>query len=273
MSVDTAETTWKSDDRAGRAGLRNALPAEWTKFWTVRSTPWSLFALFLLTLGIGMLSTNALVSRDSPPSESMRHILIGFNFGQFAVGVLGIMFLSAEFGTGLIRSTLAAMPRRSVVLIAKAIIIAVVTFVVGEFFAFSTFFVAQAMLSNGPHAVSLSQPGVMRVLIESGIYLTLMALIGLGLAAVMKNTAASIAIFAGVVLIVAIIIGAMPTAIQNALTRFLPLTIGSTVFSTVTPPRLNNIPTFSSSVGLVVLAVYAAVLMFFGWWLMERRDT
>ena len=260
-------------EQPGRAGLRNALPAEWTKFWSVRSTPWSLFALVLVTIGLGILSTHALSTDQFGGADPVRRILVGFNFGQFAIGVLGVMFLSAEFGTGLIRSTLSAMPRRSVVLAAKSIVLAAVSMVIGEVLAFSTFFIGQAILSGTPHAVSFNQPGVMRVLIESGVYLALMSLIGLGLAAILRNTAGAIATFTGLVLIVTLIIDAMPKFIIDALSRFLPANIGATVFSVTAPPRLTNTPTFSPTVGLFVLAVYAAVLLTFGCWLMVRRDT
>lgn len=257
----------------GRAGLRHAIPAEWTKFWSVRSTPWSLFALVVATIGLGALSTNALHGQPFAIPDPTHRVLVGFNLGQFAIGVLGVLFISAEYGTGQIRSTLAAMPRRPVVLGAKAIVMAVVALVVGEILSFATFFMGHAILAGTASHVSLGDPGVIRVLIESGVYLSLMGLIGLGIASILRNSAGSIAAFAGLLLIVTLILGAMPQAIQNAVSRYLPANIGSTVFSVSTPPRLQGTPVFSSQVGLIILAVYALLLLSAGCFLMIRRDT
>jgi len=228
----------------GRASLRQAIPAEWTKFWSVRSTGWSLFALVLATIGIGALSTNALSGQPFPEPDAIRRILVGFNLGQFAVGVLGVLFISAEYGTGQIRSTLAAQPRRHNVLAAKAIIVGAVTLVVGEFLSFVTFLMGHLILSGSASQVSMSQTGVVRVLVESGVYLALMALIGLGLGSFIRNTAGAIATFAGLILILSLLINAIPTSIQDAISRYLPGEIGATVFAVSTPPRLSGVPTF-----------------------------
>ncbi len=258
---------------AGRAGLRHAIPAEWTKFWSVRSTPWSLFALVVATLGLGALSTNALHGQQFATLDPTRRVLVGFNLGQFAIGVLGVLFISAEYGTGQIRSTLAALPRRPVVLGAKAIVMGGVALVVGEILSFVTFYMGHAILAGTASHVSLSDPGVMRVLIESGIYMSLMGLIGLGIASIIRNSAGSIATFAGLILILTLILGAMPQAIQNAVSRYLPANIGATVFSVITPGRLQGTPVFSSQAGLVILAVYALLLLSAGCFFMIRRDS
>ena len=258
---------------AGRAGLRHAIPAEWTKFWSVRSTPWSLFALVVATIGLGALSINALHGQQFATLDPTRRVLVGFNLGQFAIGVLGVLFISAEYGTGQIRSTLAALPRRPVVLGAKAIVMGGVALVVGEILSFVTFYMGHAILAGTASHVSLSDPGVMRVLIESGIYMSLMGLIGLGIASIIRNSAGSIATFAGLILILTLILGAMPQAIQNAVSRYLPANIGATVFSVITPGRLQGTPVFSSQAGLVILAVYALLLLSAGCFFMIRRDS
>lgn len=257
----------------GRAGLRQSVRSEWTKFWSVRSTAWSLFALVVVTLGLGALSTNAMASQRFAEFDPVRRILIGFNFGQFAIGVLGVLFISAEFGTGQIRSTLAALPRRRVVLGAKAIVLGAVSLVLGEILSFATFLLGDAILSGSTTHVALSDPGIVRVLVESGVYLALMGLIGLGFGAIIRNSAGSIASFAGIVLILTLIIGAMPHAIINAVSRYLPANIGATVFAVSTPGRLSGTPVFSPLVGLCVLALYALILLFAGSYLMTRRDT
>ncbi len=266
------EKQWTIDEPAGRAGLPQAVAAEWTKFWSVRSTPWSLVALMLTTIGLGILSTHALSTGPAVP-DPMRRIFVGFNLGQFAIGVLGVLFISAEYGTGQIRSTLSVMPRRSVVVAAKAIVMGGVGLVVGEVLSFVTFFVGDAVLSGSSSHIAFATPGVLRVLIESGVYLALLGLIGLGIATILHNSAGSIATFAGLVLVLTLLVSAMPTFIINAISRYLPANIGSTVFAISTPLRLSSVPVFSPLTGLVVLAVYAAVLLGAGSYLMTRRDT
>lgn len=271
-TTDTPREQFVVNERTGRTGLVNAVRAEWTKFWSVRSTPWSLFALFVAIVGLGALSTNALASQHFAMPDPTRRILVGFNLGQFAIGVLGVLVISAEFGTGQIRSTFAAQPRRSVVLGAKAIVLGAVSLVLGELISFATFLVGDAILSGSPSRVTLGDPGVVRVLIDSGIYLALMGLIGLGIASIVRNTAGAIATFAGVVLIITLLINAMPTSFINAVSRYLPANIGATEFAVSTPGRLAGTPVFSPLTGLLVLSLYALVLIGSGVVLMIRRD-
>lgn len=274
MTSDTArDPVLVVDEPRGRAGLRQAIPAEWVKFWSVRSTGWSLFALIVATIGLGVLSTHALRSEPGFAVDPMRRILVGFNLGQFAIGVLGVLFISAEYGTGQIRSTLSVMPRRPVVVAAKAVVMGVVGLVVGEILSFATFFVGDAILSGTPSHVAFGSPGVLRVLIDSGLYLALLGLIGLGIATVLRNSAGSIATLAGAVLILTLLVSAMPQAIIDALSRYLPANIGATEFALRPPGRFQGIPVFSPSVGLAVLALYALVLLGAGCYLMIRRDT
>jgi ABC-2 type transport system permease protein len=256
----------------GRAGYRQAVSAEWTKFWSVRSTPWSLAVLIVITIGLGAISTNAMRTLPFAFSDPTRRILLGFNLGQFAIGVLGVLFISAEFGTGQIRSTLAAMPRRRVVLGAKALVMGAVALVMGEFLAFSTFIICHFILVGSPSHVSLGDPNVVAALVRSGVYVALMSLLGLGIASILRNTAGSISAFAGVLLVLPLVIGAFPKAIVNAVSRYLPLNIGVTIFS-AKPRFYQGIQYFSPTVGLLVLALYALVLLSLGGWLMTRRDT
>ena len=272
-SAPSTAETYELVEPKGRAGFAQALRAEWTKFWSVRSTPWSLIALLIAAIGIGALSTNALRGEPFPVADPIRRILVGFNLGQFAIGVLGILYISAEYGTGLIRSTLSAQPRRPVVLGAKAVVMGGVGLVVGEILTFATFFVGHLVLSGSRSEVSLGDPGVIRVLVEGGIYLTLMGLIGLGVASIIRNTAGSIALFTGFVLILTLIIFAMPAVIVHALSRYLPANIGATVFAAHTPERLAGTPVFSPLTGLIILGIYATVLLLSGCLLMIRRDT
>jgi ABC-2 type transport system permease protein len=127
------------------------MAAEWTKLWSVRSTTWALVATVVAVIGVGALGTGT-----GSPSEIIddptRRSLIGIFLGQLIFGVLGVLVMSAEYGTGTIRSTLSAVPRRHVVLAAKILVFGAVAIVVSEILAFGAFAVGQVLLS-AKHAV------------------------------------------------------------------------------------------------------------------------
>ena len=254
-----------------RAGLRCALRGEWTKFWSLRSAGWSVFALALVTYGLCYLSTNALRGHAHISDPIMR-VLVGFNFGQFVIGVLGVLFLSSEYSTGQIRSTMAAMPRRGIVLAAKAIVLGGVGLVLGEALSFSTYFLGHFILSGQASQITLAQPGVLRALIESGVDLAIVGLIGLGIASIVRSSAASLSIFTSIMLVLTVVLFALPGPIVHLTSRFLPANISSTVFASTTPSQLQGTPLFSPLIGLLLVALYAFVLMGVGSWLMTRRD-
>jgi ABC-2 type transport system permease protein len=255
-----------------RAGLRCALRGEWTKFWSLRSAAWSVLALALVTYGLCYLSTNALRGQSHVDDPIMR-VLVGFNFGQFVMGVLGVLFLSSEYSTNQIRSTMAAMPRPGIVLGAKAIVVGGVGLVLGEVLSFSTYFLGRLILGAHAGQIALSQPGILRVLIESGIDLAIVGLLGLGIASLVRSSAASLSVFTGIMLVLTVVLFALPGVIVHDLSRFLPANISSTVFASTTPSQLQGTPLFSPFIGLLLLALYAAVLLLVGGWTMARRDT
>jgi ABC-2 type transport system permease protein len=255
-----------------RAGLACALRGEWTKFWSLRSAGWSVFALAFVTYGLCYLSTSALRGNAHVADPIMR-VLVGFNFGQFVMGVLGVLFLSSEYSTGQIRSTMAAMPRRGIVLAAKATVVGGVGLVLGEVLSFSTYFLGHLILSGQASQISLSQPGVLRTLIESGIDLAIVGLIGLGIAAIVRSSAASLSIFTSIMLILTVVFFALPGVVVHVVSRYLPANISSTVFSATIPSQLNGTPLFSPLHGLMLMALYAVILLGVGTWMTTRRDT
>jgi ABC-2 type transport system permease protein len=255
-----------------RAGLRCALRGEWTKFWSLRSAGWSVFFLAFVTYGLCYLSTSALRGHAAIGDPILR-VLVGFNFGQFVMGVLGVLFLSSEYSTGQIRSTMAAMPRPGIVLAAKAIVVGGVGLVLGEVLSFSTYYLGHFILTGQASQISLAQPGILRVLIESGIDLAIVGLIGLGIASIVRSSAASLSIFTSIMLVLTVVLFALPGIIVHDLSRFLPANISSTVFASTTPSQLQGTPLFSPLIGLLLIGLYAAVLLGVGGWLMNRRDT
>ncbi len=282
-----------------RVGLRGAMAAEWTKLWSVRSTMWTLAAMSVAVIGLCAISTGTVGASDII-DDPTRRSLIGVFLGQLIFGVLGVLVMSAEYGTGTIRATLSAVPRRSVVLAAKIVVFGVVAVVVSEALTFSAFGVGQAILS-GKHAVgpsarilqhaqqlgvpvprqlpaslftgsaSLGQPDVLRAVVGAGLYLAVLGLLALGLATIIRHTAGAIAAFVGVVLVLPLIVQALPTSISNAVARYLPANIGLVMFSTHgVPDRIG--PAFSPWAGFGLLALYAVVILGLGCWVLVRRD-
>ena len=281
----------------GRVGLRRAMAAEWTKLWTVRSTMWTLVATGVAVIGLSALSTGTISPSDAI-EDPTRRSLIGIFLGQLIFGVLGVLVMSAEYGTGTIRATLSAVPRRPVVLGAKVVVFGVVALVVSEILAFTAFAVGQAILS-AKHAVgpatalaqhggitvppnlraalsstgsaSLGQPGVLRAVVGAGLYLACLGLLALGLATIIRHTAGAISAFVGIVLVLPLIVQALPQSISNAVARYLPANIGLVLFSTHgLPDRVG--PAFSPWSGFALLVLYTVAVLGVGCWVLVHRD-
>jgi ABC-2 type transport system permease protein len=284
----------------GRVGLRRAMAAEWTKMWSVRSTMWTLVATGVAVVGLSALSTGTRSATDIV-DDPTRLSLIGVFLGQLIFGVLGVLVMSAEYGTGTIRATLAAIPRRPVVLAAKVIVFGGVALVVSEVFTFVAFAMGQAILS-ARHAVgaqailaqhahqlgvkvppivkslvsssgsaSLGQPGVLRAVVGAGLYLTVLGLLALGLATIIRHTAGAISAFVGIVLVLPLIVEALPASINDAIARYLPANIGLVLFSTNGVPDHVG-PAFSPWTGFALLVLYAVIVLGLGCWVLVRRD-
>ena len=273
-TIVTPRTKTAKQMPPGRYGLGGLLRSEWTKLRTVRSTMWTLSVTVVLGVGLSALvtaetrahwSTMSLGSRLTfdPTSAS----LVGIFVGQFAIGVLGAMVVTAEYGTGTIRATFAGAPRRPLVLVAKAIVFGAVAFVVAEVVSFLSFFLGQALLTAPATHATLSTPGALREVFGSALYVCILGLFALGLATIIRHTAGAISAFVGILLVLPLILQALPTSIADDLRRFLPDRIGATMLSLHPGPH-----TFSPWIGLIVLFIYAIVALFIGGVLLVRRD-
>jgi len=255
----------------GRYGIAGLLRSEWTKLRTVRSTMWTLAVTVVLGIGISALATAETRAHWSPSTaagfDPISTSLIGVFVGQFTIGVLGVLAMSAEYGTGTIRATFSAAPRRPLVLAAKAIVFGVTALVVSEVVAFLAFFVGQALLSAPAVHATLSTPGALRAVVGSGLYLCLLGLLALGLATLIRHTAGAISAFVGILLVLPIVVQALPNSISLDVRRFLPDRIGAAIIT------LHNGPySFSPWTGLLVLCAYAAGLLIIASLLLVRRD-
>jgi ABC-2 type transport system permease protein len=263
--------------RARRAdrhyGFRTVAQMEWLKLRSVRSTWWTLlvFAAGMIGLAVPILIHQhwaTMSAADRASFDPVNDSFAGLAIGQLALGVLGVLAVTSEFSSGMIRATFAAVPRRPLVLAAKAAVIAAVTLVAGEILAFVAFGVGEAVLKNpAPHA-ALGQPGVLRAVLMAGAYPALIALIGLGLGALIRHTAGAISAVAGVLFALPLILVPLGTSIQNAVGQFMPMLIAENSLTAVKPlPH-----SLSPGVGFVLLCVYAAAALGAGGWALARRD-
>jgi ABC-2 type transport system permease protein len=195
---------------------------------------WTLGVTVVVGIGISALATAETRSHWATMSPGARQgfdptstSLTALLFCQLAIGVLGVLVMSAEYGTGTIRATFSDAPRRPLVLAAKAAVFGAVALVVAEIVAFVSFLVGQALLSAPATHASLSTPGALRAVVGTGLYLGVIGLFALGLATIIRHTAGAISAFVSILLVLPIIVQALPNSLQDDIRRFLPLRIGA----------------------------------------------
>jgi ABC-2 type transport system permease protein len=256
-----------AEARRWRAGLLQTVRAEWTKLVSLRSTWWTLLVTAVGTVLVTFLATHGALHHPKgwyqgfdPTNQS----LAGLAIGSLALGVLGVLVISGEYGTGTIRSSLAAMPRRGVLLTAKAAVVGLCTLVLGEALSFLSFFEGQAVLRGGAPTASLGQPGVLRAVALSGVFLALFGLLGLGIGTVVRHTAGAVAVFAGVTFLVPILLN----SISHGIARFAPELIFANSVAAV-DRQSNALPV---TIGVVLMLVYCVASFGLGALLLDRRD-
>jgi ABC-2 type transport system permease protein len=255
--------------------FRGILGSEWTKLTTVRSTVWTLLATAVVGIGLGAIVTSAQASRWTSRTlaaqatfDPTRSSLSGLLFAQLAIGVLGVLVISAEYSTGTIRATFSAIPNRPVVLVAKVVVFGAVTLVVSEIVSFVAFFVGQGILNGKTPTAALSDPGVLRAVFGGGLYLLALGLLALGLASIIRVTAASISTFVGLLFILPLVADVLPSSYSSDVSRFLPATIGTVMMS----GHYHGTDTFGPWTSFALLGGYAVIALLVGGMLLSRRD-
>jgi hypothetical protein len=176
----------------------DVLASEWTKLRSARSNYLTLLVAAVVTIGATFVVAHAIASTHGPPPPGPINPLTG-SFLAFAeytvlpVSVLSVLVFTSEYGTGLIRTTFTAVPRRWAVLGAKAAVTGTVALLAGELLAFAAFFLTQAILSGRHGGLSFARPGVPGAVLAAGLVLAACALVGLGLGAIIRHTAGAIA--------------------------------------------------------------------------------
>lgn len=228
----------------------------------------ALAALALLGLLIGII-TNAnwghLEPDEAAPFNAVDTSLRGINFAQLAVAVLGVLFISGEYSTGMIRSSLGAVPRRLPVLWAKLAVFGAVTLILMEIASFAAFWLGQ--LGLGVHGTTLSAPGALRAVIGTGLYLTVVGLLSVALGFIIRSTAGGISAVVGLLLVLPGIMSVLPRSWQNHVSPYLPSNAGAVVTTVHADPG-----SLAPWAGFSVFCLYAAVAIVISAVLLNRRN-
>jgi ABC-2 type transport system permease protein len=256
------------------AATSAVLQSEWTKVKSVRSTVWTLTLALVLTVVVSgliclayRLNWNDMSSNDLLTFDPTNTSLSGLWFGQLALITFGALLIASEYSTGMIRTSLAAVPQRGTFFVCKAAIAAALTFVIGIVISFVSFFVGQAVLS-GHKTAALGDDNVLRALIGAALYMTLMVLFAYGIAAVVRSPMVSLAVLIPFFFIVSGILSAIPGVKKVA--KYLPDQAGQKIMQVVPDP--SNHTSYGPWGGILIMAVWVAVALGCGYAMLARRD-
>jgi len=262
--------------RRGRPHPLEVLDSEWLKIRTLRSSFITLGLTLVAIVGLGSLicaifrhqyDTNQLSFADLATFDSAFTTVSGVELAQFAVGVLGVLVITAEYGTGTIRTSLAAVPQRVSFLVAKAVVFSLAILLIGLIGAFSAFFLGEAILGLPRLTTTIGAPGVLRVVFGAALYLWLIGLFSLGLGALIRRTAGGVAAVFGLLLVLPIIVQLLPSPWNTDIHKYLPDQAGAAVLRTTVRAGL-----LSPWWGLALLAAYGAAAMIAGGAALVSRD-
>ncbi|AZM55570.1 ABC transporter permease [Streptomyces sp. WAC 01529] len=249
------------------------LKSEWTKIRSVSSTVWTLGLAVVVTVALGtlisILSRNDhdnLDARDRLAFDATFISFAGMSLGQLAMIVFGVLVVSNEYSTGMIRTSLAAVPQRGVFLFSKVLVATLLAFAVGLATSFLAFFVGQAML--GPYRAQIGDPGVLRAVIGGGLYMTLIAMFSMGVAAMLRSPMLSLGILMPFFFLISSILGNVSAT--KKIGRFLPDQAGSKIMQVKTP-FADDTP-YGPWGGLGIMVAWVLVALLGGYALLKRRD-
>ena len=243
-------------------GFRHVARMEWIKMRSLRSVWWVLAGGMAASVALGVVAGYNTRNAGGDPTSN---VLAGVALGQVITGVLGVLAMTSEYSSGLIRTTFAAVPRRPLVLAAKALVFGLTCLVAGEIVTFASFIGGIAALRSSVPRPVLSDPVVLRAVVLTGAYLALTGLIGLGIGTILRHGAAAAGVLVGGLYVLPIITGAA----SHKVGLFMPILIVGNSLAAVKP-----VPGFTWSpwLELGIVAAYPLVLLTAGGWLLARRD-
>lgn len=252
------------------ATFARTLHAEWIKFGSLRSS-WAILAsgvVGLIAIAV-VIAYNTGRSRAglAPEDTALSATLQGYHLSELAAGVLGVLFVSGEYATGMIRSTLAAVPKRVPVLLAKVTVLGGVLLAVMSVASLVAFLGSQALLGHYHHGFSLSDPTAVRVVLGTGLYLTLIALLGSALGWITRSTPGGISAFVAVTLLLPVLFGQLLGSWGKDLVQWLPNSAGQSFITTLLAQH-----SLSAAAGLAVMLAWVLGALTVAAVLLRRRD-
>jgi ABC-2 type transport system permease protein len=278
----TALATGRADLGSGHVTQLSVIRSEWIKLRSLRSTWYSLLATVVIIVGLGTLFSALRAHRFNQDTGGLRSggfvgrpdldptliSLRGVFLAQLAIGVFGVLEITGEYSTGMIRSSLAAVPHRTPVLIAKALVFGITALIVSEIAALGGFLLGQLALRSTHFQASLSTPGAARAIVGAGLYLTAIGLLGVGLGFLIRNTAGAIATLVGVLLVLPLLANALPTPYSTDVSKYLPLNAGTQILTTIN----RDSTMLGPWAGIGITALYALAALIAGAAVLKRRD-
>ncbi|MDQ0949604.1 ABC-2 type transport system permease protein [Streptomyces phaeochromogenes] len=247
--------------------------SEWTKIRSVASTVWTLSLAAVVTVALGvlisLLSKNEfddLSTKDRLSFDPTFISFAGMSLGQLAMIVFGVLVVSNEYSTGMIRTSLAAVPQRGTFLFSKIAVATGLAFLVALATSFVAFFLGQAML--GSHRASIGDPGVLRAVIGGGLYMTLIALFSMGVATMLRSPMLSLGILMPFFFLISAILGNVDAT--KKVGQYLPDQAGSKITQVVTPID-DDVP-YGPWGGLGIMVLWVLVAVVGGYVLLKKRD-
>lgn len=257
---------------AGRT-VTNLLASEWTKIRSVRSTYWTLIAAAATTIGLSAIICAVFVAQyanltpqDKAGFDPASASLTGGILGQFAIAVLGVLVITGEYASGMIRTTFAAVPRRVTVLAAKVAVFGAVTLAATTTACFIAFFIGQAILSAKDIGVSIADPNALRTVVGTALYLTILGLLSLGLGALLRKTAGAISAVVGILFVLPVLASFLPSSLE-AIEKYLPSNAGQVIIG-----GAGGADTLTPWVGLGVFGLYAVAALSAAAFTLVHRD-
>ena len=274
MTASSVFAALPAYNRPQRVTQARVIKSEWTKLRTQPAAVWSLLSAVILVVGFGVLYS--LLREARPPqgaaaTASFDPVSVsqsGIQLAQIAVGVLGVLLITSEYATGMIRTTLAAVPKRLPALWGKAIMLTAAILAIGLPASFITFTAGQSILGKQHLSTTLGAPGVTQAVIGSALYLAVAGLLGVALGTLLRSTAAGISALFGVMFALPIVAGFLPGSLSDQVGKFLPSTAGQAI-TTVHPDPATSLSPWT---GFGVFAAYAAVLLAVAAVRMRRGD-
>jgi ABC-2 type transport system permease protein len=263
-------------EQTGRLTQARVARSEWTKLHTLRSTRWSLLAAIVLTVGLPLLIAAVVSShwgtmspRDRAEHSPLDIALAGVNVSQLAIAVLGVLVITGEYSTGMIRASFTAVPTRLPVLWAKAAVFAAVTFLLMLPSVVIAFFASQAILARH-HILQIpfSHAGAERSVIGGAVYLMLVGMLAMAVGAIVRNTAGGISAFAALFFVIPPLMNLLPATWNTTISPYLPSEAGRSIFSLTHGPH-----SLAPAPGLALFVAYTALAFAIAAVLLVRRDT